>query len=520
MLGADVDGAGLGVLWAIDPLRHESLSSMTKRTLPIALLAAVLASSPAYGQCLGFDAFPVDDPRNVVAAGMQKAYIYHANGVERIVLQPSYRGAAKDFGLFFAVPEIPVLDKADPALFHELMALTAPPPTLPTIETAVTADVVDSWEGVSVVKEELVGMYEVMVLQASSAASFTDWLAGHGYQWPAGMDAVFQHYVDKGWFFLAMKVRPDSPAASGHFMGPIQPVSVRFTQDEIVMPMRMTSLTPGGVDFAYFLITDHKVKARNIEAKAMLWNERLRPETVVEQGLQNPHLAALLAEDLLLTRQDDLALTLQAAGVSATDLATVRRFMGSRLWISRFQGHFDLEDLGDDFVWDPIPGTATTVEGAKAGVLAAPLAEALVHAHTKGMRQVDAVTLLALAYDTNVGFGKPTFINGIHVGDLASIGREGSDRWQTIVMDLPRSVAHWLGEEVTVRIDNYGKEVPGKGRQADAYNLKNVRIHVDYDDGTHWESKWSEGTVCSVPTWEACEGQPVRQWGDPVEIRL
>jgi hypothetical protein len=87
-------------------------------------------------------------------------------------------------------------------------------------------------------------------------------------------------------------------------------------------------------------------------------------------------------------------------------------------------------------------------------------------------------------------------------------------------MELPLSVAHWMGEEITLRIENYGREVPGKGRLADAYNLRRVRIVVSYEDGTKWESKRFAGPVCSVPRWNNCQGEPVKRWGDPVVIRF
>ena len=58
---------------------------------------------------------------------------------------------------------------------------------------------------VRVVKEEAVGMYEVAVLEAGSAAALKKWVDEHGYQFPDGMDDACNDYVKQGWCFVAVK---------------------------------------------------------------------------------------------------------------------------------------------------------------------------------------------------------------------------------------------------------------------------------------------------------------------------
>jgi hypothetical protein len=479
----------------------------------VVALSLALAAGHARAQCIGFDRFPDEMPQSVVASGHQKAFIYHANGVERIVLQPSYTGVAKDFGVFLAVPEIPSIEKADEALFAELHQLTTPRVAREEkMEVRAQAAAESSWQGVSVISEQLVGIYEATVLQASDRSSFVDWLTHNGYVWPKELEPVFDHYVRAGWFFVAMRVNRDVESES-RFDGPVQPVSVRFAQEAIVMPMKLTSLTPGGVDFIYYLVTDTQVRARNIPESYLQFSQRLS-DTGFRSGIA-PTLASKIDMDLLRTPHQDLAPLL----MGEPGLDDLRRRFEGRLWLTKYMGHFDREDLGEDFIWDPVPPGPQPVEQTLRG-LPAPLMAKALDAYRAGTRTITRVALVADVFDTNEGYGKPTFVNGIHVGDLAAIGSEGSDRWQTIEMVLPLSVAHWLGEEVTIRIDNYGRDVPGKGRLADAYNIRNVRIEVTYEDGTTWESKHFGGPVCSVPRWQNCQGEPVAHWGDPVVIRF
>jgi len=480
-------------------------------------LGGVCWSSGAAAQCLGFDRFPIQQPQSVVAKGFQKAYIYHVNGVERIVLQPSYSGVAKDFGVFLAVPEIPIIEKVDEKLFTELEQLTQTQALVGDIQVTNTRAMEedDSWRGVSVIQQELVGIYEATVLQASDRKSFTDWLQANGYFWPKEIEPIFDGYVEADWFFVAMKVNRNVDTEA-QFSGPIQPISVRFTQDEIVMPMKLTSLTPGGVDFAYYLITDTNIRAKSIRQDLMLYNSPLM-STFSPQ--QYPTLNALLKKDTLRTRQDDLRDILSKEGMSKEQIAEVQAGITQPLWLTKYQGHFNRADLGEDFVWTPL-GERQTIDQTLASVNDTRARDAAVAAYNNGMRQISRVRLIADVYDTNLGYGKPTFINGIHVGDLAAIGGEGSDQWKTIEMELPHSVVRWLGDKVTVKVENYGKNFPGKGRFSDAYNIKNVRIVVDYDNNTDLTKQAPSGTICSVPEWDNCQGTPVSRWGEPVIIKL
>src|SRR5438477_9716199 len=60
---------------------------------------------------------------------------------------------------------------------------------------------------VRVLRQEAVGMYEVAVLEAGSAAALKRWMDDHGFKYPTGMDGVCEEYVKLGWCFVAEKTR-------------------------------------------------------------------------------------------------------------------------------------------------------------------------------------------------------------------------------------------------------------------------------------------------------------------------
>ena len=94
----------------------------------LTISAALGLPASATAQCCGFGRIRPGRPDAIVADGFQKAMIYHVNGVQRIVLQPSYKGVAKDFGVFLAVPEIPLIErKPTPRSFKRWSACSLRP---------------------------------------------------------------------------------------------------------------------------------------------------------------------------------------------------------------------------------------------------------------------------------------------------------------------------------------------------------------------------------------------------------
>ncbi|MEK6233353.1 MAG: DUF2330 domain-containing protein, partial [Planctomycetales bacterium] len=133
---------------------------------------------------------------------------------------------------------------------------------------------------VRVIKKEAVGMYEVVVLEAGSAAALKMWMDDHGYKYPQGMDAVCEEYVKAGWCFTAIKTkvgqkdrvnprpgqrRVNSNLPSGSaFDGHVQGMGFRFKSDELVVPMRLSAFNDGELRNIVYLVTDGPKRIRSI----------------------------------------------------------------------------------------------------------------------------------------------------------------------------------------------------------------------------------------------------------------
>ena len=153
---------------------------------------------------------------------------------------------------------------------------------------------------VRVLKQEAVGMYEVAVLQAGSAKALKRWMDQNGFQYPDGMDAVTEDYVQLGWCFVAVKTKvgnkgavnpapgqrqvdPTLPAGSV-FDGHVQGMGFRFKSDELVVPMRLSAFNGGDLRNIVYLLTDGPRKVRAIPEQFVV--RQLKGKTLINNVTQ------------------------------------------------------------------------------------------------------------------------------------------------------------------------------------------------------------------------------------------
>ena len=157
-------------------------------------------------------------------------------------------------------------------------------------------------KSVTVLKQEAVGMYEVAVLEAGSAAALKRWMDLHGYQYPEGMDQVAGEYIESGWCFVAVKTRVGQKAGADPvagqqqantqlpegsvFDGHVQGMGFRFESDELVVPMRLSAFNGGDTRNVVYLLTDSPKKIRAI------------PEEFVQRQISGEQLVANLTQPL------------------------------------------------------------------------------------------------------------------------------------------------------------------------------------------------------------------------------
>lgn len=258
-----------------------------------ALLAA--AGSASADPCGMVPPVYVGDDVPIVRTGDQNTYVFFKDGVETFIIRPGYEGKVEEFGMLIPFPSVPALRKVSDNIFPHVRAAIDPPevvvdlrPRLMMFNSALPQAASAGAPGgltlgrdeVRVLKEEAVGMYEVAVLEAGSAAALQKWMDGHGYSYPTGMDKACEEYVTAGWCFVAVKTRVgpkqavdprpgmrkvDSGLPAGAtFDGHVQAMGFRFETDRPVIPMRLSTFNEGDLHNIVYLLSDQPQKLRSV----------------------------------------------------------------------------------------------------------------------------------------------------------------------------------------------------------------------------------------------------------------
>lgn len=225
--------------------------------------------------------------------GLQKTYVFYRNGVETFVIRPGYRGKIDNFGMLIPFPVPPAIRKVPDEIFSHIAAAVDPPEVVVNLlplpaatgfrRYSLSEGVAEKkleYDAVRVLRQEAVGMYEVVVLEAGSAAALKRWMDEHRYVYPRGMDAACQDYVESGWCFVAVRTRvgtkegvdprpgqrrvsPELPPGAT-FDGHVQAMGFRFAVDELVVPMRLSAFNAGELRNVVYVLTGGPRKIRGI----------------------------------------------------------------------------------------------------------------------------------------------------------------------------------------------------------------------------------------------------------------
>jgi hypothetical protein len=230
----------------------------------------------------------------------QLAMIVFDDMVEKIIFQIDYKGDAEDFAWVIPVPGYPKLFSVENDIFYELHKLTQPPPPSSFgcgwgagVPTPGLED-----EGVHVWEENQVGIYHTTTLSASDPNSLVEWLNDNGYTFPAEGQEILDYYVQKNWFFVAMKIQHEEIInSSENYTGAIQPIGIMFFSDEMVYPLKISSLsTPSwGTEVLIYTFSDERVTFPGATEE---YNAIITPDQLEEY----PILQGLIDETFVLTK--------------------------------------------------------------------------------------------------------------------------------------------------------------------------------------------------------------------------
>jgi len=234
----------------------------------------------------------------ITRVGNQMTYVFFKDGVETVVIRPGFIGSVEEFGMLIPFPAVPSLRKVSDNVFPHIAAAVDPPEVVVDLRLRFLGAVADAApaprgapgggfalrrKSVRVIKQEAVGMYEVAVLEAGSAAALQKWMTAHHYRYPKGMDQATNDYIESGWCFVAVKTRVGNkrgveprpgqrkvnPKLSKGtiFDGHVQAMGFRFRVEELVVPMRLSTFNKGDLHNIVYLLTDRPQRIDSIPSK-------------------------------------------------------------------------------------------------------------------------------------------------------------------------------------------------------------------------------------------------------------
>jgi hypothetical protein len=235
----------------------------------VATLVLVAAAGPARADGGFMSAYMSD----VIEPTQKALLVYDAQAQqEDLVIQASFAGDAEDFGWIIPVPARPEIETADNDLFLELYRLTRPVTrTRGTSgcfgggETIFSPDEGGRDNGLVIYDDQVVGIYRALTLGAEDAGALTDSLSAWGYlhvQNQEAAAAALQFYVDKSWYFVALRV--DAASAPHQPIGPwnggIDPIHLSFISPEVIYPLRISAISAApSSEVLIYTVADHRL---------------------------------------------------------------------------------------------------------------------------------------------------------------------------------------------------------------------------------------------------------------------
>lgn len=147
----------------------------------------------------------------------QTSLLVYQNGKEDMYLKVNYEGDTNDFVWIVPTPSLPKASKAPKDVFEELSRVTNTQlKQIPESGSAPTATLGSpQGTGVIVHSQEQVGIYQITVLSASGTNGLFDWLNKNGYKVNEATKKTLDWYVQKEWYFTAVKIQPEDKLAMG-----------------------------------------------------------------------------------------------------------------------------------------------------------------------------------------------------------------------------------------------------------------------------------------------------------------
>lgn len=320
----------------------------TKHLFLSILLLTVFVSNQAMAFCR-----PFWNPEKLfVMEDVMKVFVHHSDNIESVIVQPAYKGTIKDFALVFATPNLPKVIDAPEGIFEDLETITNPivwdrPMALETAMVVKTAAIQNT---VTVHETVTAGDYIATTLSSTDSGDLKNWLIKNGYTVKQSDIDVFDYYINKKFYFVALKVDVSKVQVNteGNIEGVLRPVQISFKADKAFLPMKLLSMPD----------------AKDAE-KAKLLVYTLSKNGLYIPGVNIQYANTIKKNDIGITERSKMAMPLIWPPLPIIG-NSLERFSPTSKWLIRMDVQVQLNNINNDLYFQSgnIPGIVNQEKGA------------------------------------------------------------------------------------------------------------------------------------------------------------
>ncbi len=258
---------------------------MGKRAVVVldGVLACVLAAAPAMGDGCLISSTQQTQSGRLAQTRQEVLMMVDEGGTDEMdiwtppsvtyVLRSRYTGNAAEIAWVLPIPTTPtdVVAHVSNTLFEALSRATSPkfyipgpPRTGMPCGCAAAGDSTRATGLVNVEASGQAGVYDWAALTSGGSTALVDWLNTNGFGVPQDAEPILQPYIDQGWHFLAVRVRPGGLVFSAATHRDIPPIQFKCETSRRVYPLVISRISAAeSTELVVYVAGAHYAQVKN-----------------------------------------------------------------------------------------------------------------------------------------------------------------------------------------------------------------------------------------------------------------
>ena len=116
---------------------------------------------------------------------------------------------------------------------------------------------------VTVLSIQRAGVFDATIIQSTNPRAILDWLGNNSFAAPKSIEPVVRDYVERGWVFVASKVRREGTAGA---VTSLHPLAFTFAASAPVFPMKLTGVDNGDCTVDLYVFGQERATASHFHA--------------------------------------------------------------------------------------------------------------------------------------------------------------------------------------------------------------------------------------------------------------